>query len=84
ARTDVGRPGPLNFAALDMLQRAENGQTPATEAFKVGSRWLLYSAAALRPSPEQPVQGTLLLVTSLERFLATLPQLPSEAGQLRL
>jgi len=84
ARTDAGRPGPLNFAALDMLQRAENGQTPATEAFKVGSRWLLYSAAALRPSPEQPVQGTLLLVTSLERFLATLPQLPSEAGQLRL
>ncbi len=84
ARTDASRPGPLNFAALDMLQRAENGQTPATEAFKVGTRWLLYSAAALRPEADQPVQGTLLLVTSLERFLATLPQLPAEAGQLRL
>ena len=84
ARTDASRPGPVNFAALDMLQRAENGQTPATEAFKVGTRWLLYSAAALRLSPEQPIQGTLLLVTSLERFLATLPQLPTEAGQLRL
>lgn len=84
ARTDASRPGPLNFAALDMLQRAENGQTPATEAFKVGTRWLLYSAAALRPEADQPVRGTLLLVTSLERFLATLPQLPAEAGQLRL
>ena len=84
ASMDSNRPGPLNFAALDLLQRAENGQEPATEAFKVGTRWLLYSAAASRPDPNQPVQGTLLLVTSLERLLATLPQLPPEAGQLRL
>ncbi|HCJ30270.1 MAG TPA: hypothetical protein DHV63_13495 [Pseudomonas sp.] len=84
ARQNADRPGPLNFAALDLLQRAENGNPPPPEAFKIGNRWLLYSAVALRPAPDQPVQGTLLLVTSLERFLATLPQLPSEAGQLRL
>jgi len=84
ARTDANRPAPLNFAALDLLQRAENGQEPAAEAFKVGTRWMLYSAVALRPEPEEPVQGTLLLVTSLERLLATLPQLPGEAGQLSL
>ncbi len=84
ARPDANRPGPLNFAALDLVQRAENGQSPAPEAFKVGTRWLLYSAAALRSNADQPVQGTLLLVTSLERLLATLPQLPDEAGQLRL
>jgi phosphomannomutase/phosphoglucomutase len=84
AKTDTSRPGPLNFAAMDLLQRAENGQAPAPEAFKVGNRWLLYSATALRAAPDQPVQGTLLLVTTLDRLLATLPQLPAEAGQMQL
>ncbi|GAB6390121.1 phosphomannomutase/phosphoglucomutase [Stutzerimonas marianensis] len=84
ARQDTGRPGPLNFAALDLLQRAESGQSPAPEAFKVGNNWLLYSAVALRPDPQQPAIGSLLLVTTLDRLLATLPALPPEAGQLRL
>ena len=84
ARQNAGRPGPLNFAALDLLQRAENGTPPSPEAFRVGKQWLLYSAVALRSSPQQPAEGTLLLVTSLDRFLATLPKLPAEAGQLRL
>jgi len=84
ARQAPDRPGPLNFAALDLLQRAENGAAPAPEAFKVGNRWLLYSAVALRPTPQQPAEGTLLLVTELSHLLATLPDLPAEAGQLRL
>ena len=84
ARQNAERPGPLNFAALDLLQRAENGQPPMPEAFKVDNRWLLYSAVALRPDPQGPVQGTLLLVTTLERLLSTLPKLPGEAGQFRL
>jgi len=78
------RPGPLTFAALDLLQRAENGAAPPAEAFKAGSRWLLYSAVAIRPGPQQPVEGTLLVVSRLDRLLATLPALPAEAGQLRL
>ncbi len=78
------RPGPLTFAALDLLQRAENGAAPPAEAFKVGSRWLLYSAVAIRPGPQQPVEGTLLVVSRLDRLLTTLPALPAEAGQLRL
>lgn len=84
ARQNPDRAGPVNFAALDLLQRAENGGHPAPEAFRVGNRWLLYSAVALRPSQQEPVEGTLLMVTSLERFLATLPKLPAETGQLRL
>ncbi len=84
ARQNADRPGPLNFAALDLLQRAETGTPPAPEAFKVGKRWLVYSAVAVRPGPEQPAQGTLLLVVSLDRLLATLPKLPADAGQLRL
>ncbi len=81
---DSHRPGPMNFAALDLLQRAENGQAPAAEAYKVGERWLLYSATALRADPQQPIRGTLLLVVELERILAALPRLPADAGQLRL
>ncbi len=84
ARQNPDRPGPLNFAALDLLQRAENGTPPSAEAFRVGNRWLLYSAVALRPNPQAAVEGTLLMVTNLDRFLATLPKLPAEAGQLRL
>ncbi|MBA1262169.1 phosphomannomutase/phosphoglucomutase [Pseudomonas stutzeri] len=84
ARQNPDRPGPLNFAALDILQRAENDQSPAPEAFRVGNQWLVYSAVALRSDPQQPAQGTLLRVISLDRLLATLPNLPAEAGQLRL
>lgn len=84
ARQSPDRPGPLNFAALDILQRAESGQPPAPEAFRVGNQWLVYSAVALRPDPQQPAQGTLLRVISLDRLLATLPNLPAEAGQMRL
>ena len=81
---DTNRPGPLNFAALDLLQRVEAGQSPAPEAYKVDNRWLLYSAVPLRGEGQQAIRGTLLLVSDLERLFATLPALPAEAGQLRL
>ncbi|PNF79332.1 phosphomannomutase/phosphoglucomutase [Stutzerimonas stutzeri] len=81
---DTNRPGPLNFAALDLLQRVEAGQSPAPEAYKVDNRWLLYSAMPLRAEGQQAIRGTLLLVSDLERILAALPTLPAEAGQLRL
>ncbi len=81
---DMGRDAPMNFAALDMLRRVENGQTPAAEAYKIGQRWLVYSAAPLRQGDDQPAQGTLLLAVELNRLLATLPPLPGDAGQLQL
>ncbi len=81
---DMGRDAPMNFAALDMLRRVENGQTPAAEAYKIGQRWLVYSAAPLRRGDDQPAQGTLLLAVELNRLLATLPPLPADAGQLQL
>lgn len=84
ASLDVGRSGPMNFAALDMLRRLENGQTPAVEAYKVGERWLVYSAAPLRSPGSDQLQGTLLLVVDLERLLAALPALPYDAGQVQL
>ena len=84
ARQASDRPGPMSFAALDLLQRAENGASPAPEAFKVDNRWLLYSAVALRPTPQQPAEGTLLWVTDLRHLLAALPDLPPEAGQMKL
>ena len=81
---DTNRPGPLNFAALDLLQRVEAGQSPAPEAYKVDNRWLLYSAVPLRAEGQQAIRGTLLLVSDLERLLTALPTLPADAGQLRL
>ena len=81
---DTSRPGPLNFAALDLLQRVEAGQSAAPEAYKVDNRWLLYSAIPLRAEGEQAIRGTLLLVSDLQHLFATLPTLPDEAGQLRL
>lgn len=81
---DVGRSGPMNFAALDMLRRLENGQAPAMEAYKIGERWLVYSAAPLRSPGSDRAQGTLLLVVDLQRLLNTLPPLPEQIGQIRL
>ena len=81
---DMGRSAPMNFAALDMLRRVEGGQTAAAEAYKVGQRWLAYSAAPLQLSDDQPQQGTLLLAVDLERLLANLPTLPADVGQVQV
>jgi phosphomannomutase/phosphoglucomutase len=84
AALDVGRSGPMNFAALDMIRRLENGQTPAVEAYKIAERWLVYSVAPLRSPGSETLQGTLLLVVELDRLLAALPALPADAGQVQL
>lgn len=81
---NTSRAAPMNFAGLDMLRRAESGQQPAVEAYRVGQRWLAYSAVALRVGENQPAQGTLLLAFDLQRLLATLPALPAEYGQVQL
>jgi phosphomannomutase/phosphoglucomutase len=81
---DMSRIAPMNFAALDMLRRVESGQTPPPEAYKVGQRWLVYSAAPLRLNEGEPLHGTLLLAVDLERLLANLPAMPAEVGQIQL
>ncbi|MEE9102858.1 MULTISPECIES: phosphomannomutase/phosphoglucomutase [Pseudomonas] len=83
AAQDSQRPGPLNYAVLDMLHRVETGQVVAPEAYKVGQRWLLYSATALRAA-DNSIQGSLLLVFDLQRLLNGLPSMPADVGQLQL
>ena len=56
---DLQRTAPINFAALDLLQRAEQGSQPPPEALSIKQRWLLYSAAQLE-HPSAP--GSLLLL----------------------
>ena len=80
---NANRPAPMNFAGLDMLRRTENGQRPAVEAYRVGQRWLAYSAAAL-PDEGKPAPGTLMLAVDLARLLDSLPHLPEELGQVQL
>ena len=81
---NTSRAAPMNFAGLDMLRRAESGQQPAVEAYRVGKRWLAYNAVVLRASDSQPPQGTLMLAFDLQRLLAALPALPAEYGQVQL
>jgi len=83
AQLDEARAAPLNFAALDLLRRAEQGPPPPVEAYRIGSRWLLYSAIAI-PAADGGVQGTLLLVGDLRTLLDDLPPLPPEAGEWQL
>ncbi|MDF3932475.1 phosphomannomutase/phosphoglucomutase [Pseudomonas citronellolis] len=83
ASQDNQRPGPLNYAALDMLRRVESGQNVAPEAYRVGQRWLLYSASALRGA-DNGIQGSLMLVFDLQRLLNALPAQPADVGQLTL
>lgn len=84
ASQERSRTAPVSFAALDLLGRAEGGQPPAAEAYKVGNRWMVYSATPLRQDDKGPVLGTLLLVVDLQRLLRTLPQLPNDAGRMQL
>jgi len=81
---DSNRTAPMNFAALDLLRRVEGGQVPAPEAYKVGQRWLVYSAAPLRLSDAERPEGTLLLVVDLQRLLRALPTMAADTGQLQL
>lgn len=67
---DQNRDAPINFAALDLLHRAETGIQPWPEALKVGQRWLLYSAAKLE---DKSSQGSLLITYDLASLLSGLP-----------
>ena len=84
ATQNTSREAPINFAALDLLRRAEFGQAPAPEAYRIGQRWLIYHAVDVRPDPQAPALGTLLFASDLSRLLGYMPALPAEHGQLRL
>ena len=74
----------MNFAALDLVRRAESGALPAPEAYKLGERWVIYSIAPIREADDQPVKGTLLLAVDLQRMLDMLPGMPEGIGQLQV
>lgn len=84
ADTDSQGPVPVSFSTLDMLNKAIQGQAPAPEARKVGERWLIYSAAALRSEASQPASGTLLLAFDVQRLLSAMPAIPDDAGRVVL
>ncbi len=75
---------PINFAALDMIRRAERGLTVPVEAYRHNNDWLLYAVKPLRASPSAPIGGTMLVIFDLERVTGGLPPLPEGAGQITL
>ncbi|MBD8575363.1 phosphomannomutase/phosphoglucomutase [Pseudomonas syringae] len=84
ADTDDQGTVPVSFSTLDMLNKAIQGEPAAPEARKIGERWVIYSATAVRDAPGQPASGTLLLAFDLQRLIGALPPIPGEAGQVTL
>ena len=77
------RAAPMNFAALDLVRRAESGEPPNPEAYKINEHWVIYTAAPIRTAADQPVLGTLLLAVDLQRLLKLLPEMPETVGQFQ-
>ena len=67
---DHNRDAPINFAALDLLRRAESDTQPQPEALQVGQRWLLYSAAKLSGAKSA---GSLLIAYDAATIFKGLP-----------
>ncbi len=67
---DHNRDAPINFAALDLLHRAESGTQPQPEALQIGQRWLLYSAAKLSGAKSA---GSLLIAYDAAAIFKGLP-----------
>ena len=78
------REAPINFAALDMLRRVEFNQDAPPEAYRIGQRWVIYHAVAVRADANSPVAGTLLIASDMQRVMGALLPVPAEVGELRL
>ena len=76
------RPGPLNYAALDLLKRLESGQRTPPEAYRLGDRWLVYSAQPIRRGDQ--LLGSAVLVEELPAVLQGWATPPANVGQWRL
>ncbi|MFB0962132.1 MAG: hypothetical protein QMB97_01320, partial [Pseudomonas sp.] len=71
----------INFAALDLLHRAESGKQPQPEALQVGQRWLLYSAAKLSGAKSA---GSLLVAYDAASIFKGLPVFSNSQLQVTL
>jgi phosphomannomutase/phosphoglucomutase len=83
SQPDETRPGPLNFAALDLARRVSGGEAAGSEAYRVGQKWLVYTAAPVKATDNQ-IAGTVLLVQDLRVLLSGLAGIPAEAGHWQL
>lgn len=72
---DLKRSAPINFAALDLLKRAQRGPQPWPEALQIEQRWLLYSAAKLKGTQ---ASGSLLMTYDIAGLLSGLPTFANE------
>lgn len=79
---DNDRPGPLNYAALDLLKRLESGERTPPEAYRLGDRWLVYSAQPLRRGDQ--LLGSVVLVEDLSAVLQGWATPPAGVGHWRL
>lgn len=84
AQVDQGAAVPINFAVLDMINRAERGATPAPEAYKINGKWWVYNVATVSQNPQSALLGTLVLAFEMQPLIQALALPDPEFGQLRL
>lgn len=62
ASRDSSSEHPLGFSSLDLVKKAEKGESPAPEAFLRGKDWLVQAVVPVRQSAGSNIAGVLLIV----------------------
>lgn len=75
---------PIRYAELDLIQRAEAGQTPLPEVVAIENRWLVnWARPILAPGQSQPL-GSLLLVVDASELFSLFGNADQRLGQYQL
>ena len=79
----VGETFELSFVNLDLVRRAESGRTLNPDAFPRNGDTFIQIAAPVREAPDQPIQGSLLVVFDAAVLMPSLSVTDRElAGRL--
>ncbi|WP_275975279.1 phosphomannomutase/phosphoglucomutase [Alkalimarinus coralli] len=62
ASRDASSENPLGFSSLDLIKKAEKGQSPHPEAFLRGKEWFVQAAVPVKNAQLGQIAGVLLVV----------------------
>jgi phosphomannomutase/phosphoglucomutase len=75
---------PIRFAELDLLRRAERGETAFAEAALINDQWQIHFVAPVTAGKDLPLIGTLLLTLDGEHLKKILRTTDGGLGEKRL
>ena len=85
ASRDSSSDTPLGFSSLDLVKKAEKGESPSPEAFLRNSVWLVQAAVPVKSSKDGHIAGVLLVVFEKDIIQSTLKLVSGiGAGKLSL